>query len=196
MRAQRARSLHRCDHGPVCDLIAEYRKWPDSLHYRARMTLLGVDEAGIWAGSRGGAHVLRGNGTRLASSADAVTLFPASRCWAARWYARQSSSGRAAQFRCYVDIATPVTRAADVVYLVDLDLDVALTWAGEVVGLDEDEFACNRVVLGYPDRIVRQARQAFDDMKDAMTRREFPFDGSADRYTARWFTSTEGPPGR
>jgi uncharacterized protein len=171
----------------VHDLIAEYRKWPDSLHYRTRMTLLGIDGAGTWAGSRGGAFVLRGDGSHLAFSADAVTLFPVGRSWAARWYARRSSSGRAAQFRCYVDIATPATRTADVMHLVDLDLDVALTWSGEVVGLDEDEFGRNQVVLGYPDLIVRQAINAFDEVKQAITGQLFPFDGSAARYTSSWF---------
>jgi len=174
----------------VHDLIAEYRKWPDSLHYRARMTLLGVDEAGIWAGMRGGTLVLRGDGTHLTSSADAVTLFPVGRSWAARWYATQSASGRAAQFRCYVDIATPATRTADVVHLVDLDLDVALTWRGDVIGLDEDEFARNQIALGYPDLIVRQAINAFDEVKQAITRQQFPFDGTADRYTSPWFTQS------
>jgi uncharacterized protein len=175
----------------VHELIAEYRKWPDSLHYRTRMTLLGVDEAGTWAGSRGGAFVLRGDGTHLALSADAVTLFPVSRSWAARWHAKRSSSGRAARFRCYVDIATPATISADVLHLVDLDLDVALTWGGEVIGLDEDEFARNQVALGYPDLIVRRATDAFEEVKQAMSRQQFPFDGTADRYTSSWFTQSQ-----
>lgn len=174
------------------DLTVEYRKWPDSLHYRATMTLLGADGAGIWAGSRGGALVQRGDGTHLASSADAVTLFPVGRSWAARWYASQSSSGRAARFRCYVDIATPAGRTADVLHLVDLDLDVALTWRGEVVGLDEDEFARNQVELGYPDLVVRQAINAFDEVKQAMTNLQFPFDGTAEPYTSSWFHESQG----
>ena len=132
--------------------------------------------------------MLRGDGRCLASSADAVTLFPVGRSWAARWYARQASSGRAARFRCYVDIATPATISADVVRLVGLDLDVALTWGGEVIGVDEDEFARNQVGLGYPDLIVRQAADAFEEVKHAMSRQQFQFDGTADRYTSSWFT--------
>jgi uncharacterized protein len=176
----------------VRKLTAEYLKWPDILHYRAEMTLLGDDEAGVWAGSLGGALVVRGNGTRSASSADAVTLFPAEHAWAARWYAQQAGSGRAARFRCYVDIATPATRTFNVLCLVDLDLDVALTWHGEIVGLDEDEFARNRTLLGYPEPVVKQACEAFSEVKEALASRLFPFDGSADRYTSAWFAASPG----
>jgi uncharacterized protein len=175
------------------ELIAEYLKWPDTLHYRVEMTLLGEDEAGVWAGSLGGAHVQRGDGTRSASSANAVTLFPAAGGWAARWYAEQASSGRAARFSCYVDIATPATRISNLLRLVDLDLDVALTWGGEIVGLDEDEFACNCVLLGYPEPIIEQAREAFHEVKERLVNQLFPFDGSADRYTSAWFSANNGP---
>jgi uncharacterized protein len=176
----------------MSDLIVEYLKWPDSLHYRTGMTLLGEDEAGVWVGSVGGAQVQRGNGARFPSSADAVTLFPADQAWAARWYAQQAGFGRAARFRCYVDIATPATRVSNVLRLVDLDLDVALTWDGEVVGLDEDEFACNRVLLGYPEPIIKQACEAFSDVKVRLASQLFPFDGSADRYTTAWFSARPG----
>jgi uncharacterized protein len=155
------------------------------------MTLLGDDETGVWAGSRGGALVQRGNGNWMASSADAVTLFPVRNAWAARWYGWQSTSGRAAQFQCYVDIATPAVMEPDGPHLVDLDLDVALTWDGEIIGLDEDEFARNQTALDYPDHIVRQAIEAFGEVKHALADNSFPFDGTADPYTSSWFTTTQ-----
>jgi protein associated with RNAse G/E len=163
-----------------------------TLHYRLGMTLPGEDEAGVWAGSVGGAQVQRGNGTRFTSSADAVTLFPAEHAWAARWHAQQAGSGRAARFWCYVDIATPASRTSNVLRLVDLDLDVALTWDGEIVGLDEDEFACNRVLFGYPERIIKQASEAFSEVKERLADQLFPFDGSADQYTTAWFSAQPG----
>jgi protein associated with RNAse G/E len=76
-------------------------------------------------------------------------------------------------------------------HLVDLDLDVALTWGGEVIGLDEDEFACNQVALGYPDLIVKQAIDAFEEVKHAMSHDQFPFDATSDRYTSSWFTRSQ-----
>lgn len=114
------------------------------------MTLLGDDETGVWAGSLGGTYVQRGDGTWAASSADAVTLFPAAQSWAARWYAEQASSGRAARFRCCVDIATPASRISNMLRLVDLNLDVALTRGGEIVGLDEDEFRAQQCAARLP----------------------------------------------
>lgn len=33
--------------GTMSELIVEYLKWPGTLHYRADMTLLGDDEAGL-----------------------------------------------------------------------------------------------------------------------------------------------------
>lgn len=176
----------------MCELIVEYLKWPGTLHYRAQMTLLAEDEAGVWAGSRGGVQVQRGNGAQWTVSADAVTLFPAGHSWAARWYAQQAGSGRAARFRCYVDIATPASRISNVLRLVDLDLDVAVTWDGEIVGLDEDEFVSNSAQLSYPEPIIKQARQAFSEVKGRLANQLFPFDGSADPYTAAWFSAQTG----
>ena len=168
------------------DLMVEYRKWPERRHYRTEMTLLGEDSAGIWAGSRSGARVVRGNGRSGAFSTDAVTLFPLDRAWAARWYAARTESGRSAKYQCYVDITSLPTRTDAGLHLVDLDLDVALTWDDEVVRLDEDEFARNRAVLGYPDAVCRQAVAAFDDVYRALTRRTFPLDGRADVYLDAW----------
>jgi len=169
------------------EIMVEYRKWPDRLHYRTEMTLLGEDPAGIWAGSRRGAQVVRRDGKSGAFATDAVTLFPAGRAWAARWYAERTVSGRSAVYRCYVDIATPATRTDAGLCLVDLDLDVAVTWDDEVVRLDEDEFAENHAVLGYPDAVYRQAVDAFDEMCRALTHRTFPLDGRADAYLDAWF---------
>jgi hypothetical protein len=98
----------------VSDLIVEYLKWPGSLHYRLGMTLLGEDEAGVWAGSAGG---------------------------------------------------------------------------GEIVGLDEDEFASNRMLLGYPEAIIKQACEAFSEVKERLASRLFPVHGPADRYTNEWFSA-------
>jgi protein associated with RNAse G/E len=88
-----------------------------------------------------------------------------------------------------VDIATPATWISNVLRLVDLDLDVALTWDGEVVGLDEDEFARNKVLLGYPETITKQASDAFSEVKERLLNQRFPFDGSSDHYTSPWFAA-------
>lgn len=66
----------RCHHGQMRQLCVEYLKWPDALHYRTSMTLLGEESAGIWAGIRGGTEVTRADSAKSLTSADSVTLFP------------------------------------------------------------------------------------------------------------------------
>jgi len=178
-----------CHHGWMPELSVEYRKWPDARHYIATMTLLGEDAAGLWAGTRAGARIERGSGATSTSSADSVTLFPTKSHWAARWYEAKADQGRAAKFSCYVDIATPATRTASGLHLVDLDLDVALTWEGEIVRLDEDEFEHHRSTLGYPAELAQAALAAFDEVHLALTQGAFPFDGTANPYTKGWFES-------
>src|ERR687895_299392 len=64
--------------------------------------------------------------------------------YADRWFDVQEvtdSDGRRKGWYC--DVAEPATIAADQVRLVDLELDVWVSAAGEAVVLDEDEFAAN-----------------------------------------------------
>ena len=173
-------------------LFVEYRKWPTRVHYRTTMTLLGTDSAGVWAGSRRGAAVVRGNGATSTFPTDAVTLFPPDRAWSARWYAQPTTSGRPARFRFYIDITTPPTVNNTHVSLVDLDLDLALTWNDELVPLDEEEFAHHQTAYNYPDFLVRQALATFDEMHVALTQRAFPLDGAADPYLTSWFNQDLG----
>jgi hypothetical protein len=65
----------RCHHGQMRQLCVEYLQWPDALHYRTSMTLLGEDSAGIRAGISGGTEVTRADGAKGLTSADSVTLF-------------------------------------------------------------------------------------------------------------------------
>ena len=175
----------------VAALIVEYRKWPARMHYCTTMTLLGTDSAGLWAGSRRGAAVSRGDGATGTFPTDAVTLFPPDRAWSARWYAQPTASGRPARFRFYLDITTRPTLNDTHISLVDLDLDLALTWNDDVVLLDEEEFAHHRTAFNYPDPLVRQALDTFDEMRTALIQRAFPLDGTADPYLTAWFSNQD-----
>lgn len=62
-------------------------------------------------------------------------------------------------------------------HLVDLDLDVVRTWDGAVEVVDEDEFGEHRLVLGYPEPIVKAALRSVVDVREAMTAGTGPFDG-------------------
>lgn len=171
------------------DRIVTYLKWPADVHYRVRMTFLGEDSAGVWMGSRKGATIERPGKPAGRSSQDSVTLFPRGAGWSSRWYSGRGPDGRAATYCCYVDITTPPELTSAGIHLVDLDLDVAKTWDGEVVLLDEDEFAHNKVVRGYPPYVVGDAIRAVGEIRAALTHNSFPFDGSAEPYLAPWFAS-------
>jgi uncharacterized protein len=158
----------------------DYLKWPDRLHYTVEMACLAGAEGSVWGRMVRGGQVVRGTGKVLTTGQDSLTLFQPDTWYAARWYRAPAESGRARRFRWYADICTPPEFAADGIRLVDLDLDVAMTWDGEIVVLDEDEFAERRI--GYPEDAVEQALAATDAVARAMADRAYPFDGSAEPF--------------
>lgn len=169
--------------------VVSYLKWPTELHYRARMVFLGEDSAGVWMGNRRGAMIERPGKVAGHSSQDSVTLFPRGAGWSSRWYSARGVDGRAAMYCCYVDVTTPPEITPTDIRLVDLDLDVAKTWDGEVVLLDEDEFTRNRLIRDYPLDVVRRALRTAETTRSALTHGWFPFDGAADPYLDRWFAT-------
>ncbi len=64
--------------------------------------------------------------------------------YADRWFdAQEVTDAHGRRKGWYCDVAEPAVIAADRVVLVDLELDVWVSAAGEAVVLDEDEFAAN-----------------------------------------------------
>ncbi len=59
--------------------------------------------------------------------------------------------------------------------MVDLDLDVCRRWDGEVVVLDEDEFADHQVRYGYPPEVIAQSHRAADWLRVALADGTEPF---------------------
>jgi protein associated with RNAse G/E len=83
----------------------------------------------------------------------------------------------------YVNIATPATWDEDTIRFVDLDLDVV--WyrdRDELKVDDEDEFEAQRGRFGYPDGLVREAREAVAEVRAAIGTRQWPFDGSLEAW--------------
>jgi len=109
--------------------------------------------------------------------------------WVARWYTRRGETGRASHYSCYVDITTPPRMSEGLIELVDLDLDVALTWEGEMVVLDEDEFAEHSVSLGYPPSVIDHALRACEEVQRRVISRAAPFGGEHARLAEEWATS-------
>jgi len=164
-----------------------WRKWPSRLHWSAEVTLLRRDRAGLWLGTRERSPIRRPVGQPAAfASGESVLLCSEDVGWVARWYTHRGEAGRAYSYSCYVDITTPPRISDGLIELVDLDLDVALTWEGEMVVLDEDEFAEHSVSLGYPASLIEHARQACQEVQDRIVTGASPFGGDHVGLTQEW----------
>jgi protein associated with RNAse G/E len=76
----------------------------------------------------------------------------------------------------YCDICLPPTWTSGTeVTVTDLDLDLSRFRTGRVTLEDEDEFAANEAVYGYPPDLIAGARTAADILLRALTGRHEPF---------------------
>jgi protein associated with RNAse G/E len=96
--------------------------------------------------------------------------------WTDRWYDVIHNSVPMYGRIWYCNIATPAVLDGGVIRHTDLDLDVAVTTAGEIQVLDEDEFVANQARHGHAESTTRAARAALVELLDSIARREFPFD--------------------
>ena len=170
-------------------------KWGESPHWQFEGIHLGSDEHGEWIGAPLGTRHHR-PGHEFHSRVDTVTLVPPG-----GWYA---ATFQAPGIWCdvYVDITTPGEWDADVLRMVDLDLDVVrlpqqlppaetLPWEtapagpGETFVDDEDEFAEHQVVLGYPAEVIAAAQASCEEVLAAVRGRRAPYDGSHQRWLQR-----------
>lgn len=164
--------------GEMIDLT--YLKWPNDLHYRMRATVVEESDLGTWLSSAAGAPIDHGPKGVLPARAKSVILIPQAKHWTARWYdvVDRGRGGRVDRYACYVDITTEARRTSEGIEVDDLDLDVVLTWEGDVQLLDEDDFEVNRVARGYPGRIVAAASAAVAEVTDLLQSAKHPFDAS------------------
>ena len=147
-----------------------YRKYDGSEHWRIEVQLLREDDRGWWLRGRAGGRATR-PGHEVIEKVGFVALVPRGAWWVAFW-----NFDRDGDYELYVDVATPAVAVGGELELVDLDLDVVRGWDHTVQVLDEDEFAEHTVRFGYPDDVVRSARAAADELVEAITRGDPPFD--------------------
>jgi hypothetical protein len=81
----------------------------------------------------------------------------------------------------YCNVNEPAKIDGATVTFVDLDLDYVQR-SGEWRVVDEDEFVHNAVLFGYPDELVRTARQELFRLQERVRNKQFPFDGTIDRF--------------
>ena len=154
-----------------------FRKYDDSLHWHATMRRLGEDEHGVWLGAQAGTVWRRSTEKPVTMNHANVRLFPRGEWWVASFNSAPSA------LDIYVDITdAPVWPTAHEVTMVDLDLDVVRVRAtGAVEVVDEDEFAEHQVRYGYPEDVVRRAREVADRLAATLNDTE-PFAGAYRRW--------------
>jgi len=158
------------------------RKWDDTPHWQCEMTYLGSDQFGRWLGSTAGTQVSR-PGANFATRAPGTKLIPHHGTYLPNF--NDPPFG----FAIYTDVTDqPVlAREADgwVLRAVDLDLDVILDHAGEVLIDDEDEFEQHIVEFGYPPDVVDRARRTTAELHAAFVARAEPFATVGHRWLSR-----------
>jgi uncharacterized protein len=151
----------------------QFYKYPDTLHWRHDMLLLGEDEYGIWLGAPIGTVIQRGMEDPKTWIHPFVQLIQPDTPWIPIWNVDPVKT------EIYVDITTVPTRPNPQLFeAVDIDLDVVRLVDGSIEILDEDEFADHSISLGYPDWLIDQARAATAHVAVAIESGTAPFDGS------------------
>lgn len=165
---------------PGDSMEVRFTKWGGKRHWEFALTVLGVDEHGVWGAAPVGTHLWRPD-AHFDSGHDWVTLVPHQAPWAASFYdsAEQHIS-------VYVDMSTPAEWSGATVSMVDLDLDVVLDRNGDLFVDDEDEFQRHQVSLGYPADVVDLARRTADEVLAAIAERAEPFATTGHAWLQRW----------
>jgi protein associated with RNAse G/E len=152
--------------------LVRFTKYDGTLHWHYTARRLGADVHGIWLGAPDRTPVRRNREPAIISGAFAL-LIPRHEWWAAAWNTPDPATPF--HFEVYADICTPARWEPRRVTMVDLDLDVARTPAGDSRILDEDEFEEHRIAYAYPDDVVHSARSAAAVLLEKISARHEPF---------------------
>jgi hypothetical protein len=163
---------------PGDPIRVELTKWGDRPHWAFDGLFLGSDAHGDWLGFTAGTLMAR-PGMEVRPPNHQVGLVPTG---GAAFLA--TFHGEGGDKRTYVDMTSVPHWDGPVVRAVDLDLDVVEELNGTVFVDDEDEFAEHQVLFGYPPDVIALAEAARDSVLAAVTGRQAPFDGSAERWLA------------
>ncbi len=162
-------------------VTVQFLKNPDTIHWGFEASFLGEDEYGKWIAVPEGSKRWKGEYQAHPTRSNAVFCAP-HRGW---WHLHYNGP-HTANYTMFVDINTPPRWLGENRYeMIDLDLDVGMTHDGEIVVEDEDEFALHQVQLEYTPEMITRARQATDDIVNALTGRAEPFFEVAEAWLAR-----------
>ncbi len=163
------------------DVRVVARKFDGRLHWHAVMRRLGEDRHGVWLGATRHTPWRRGTEPAVFIPATHVVLIPYEGEWVAAFNAAPHRT------ELYIDVSDrPVWHGTAEVVSVDLDLDVVRRRAdGEVLLLDEDEFAEHTVAYGYPDEVVAGALRTAEELLAAVRDKREPFGDAAQAWLAK-----------
>jgi len=173
-------------------------KWPDRLIDRAVEEILGEDEHGSWRALPARREIQSQDGAVFRFGFDVVACYPPQGWWIATFhpdvpltYEVDRPAGREVGTmrprEIYTHIAMPPSVHVDGWQMfMDLELDVIRHWNGDVVVIDEDDFAA----VDLPDDIRAQARASCDEVARMMRAREEPFGDVGPRWLARFAEGT------
>jgi predicted RNA-binding protein associated with RNAse of E/G family len=163
-----------------------FTKWGGKLHWHYPVVPLGSDRHGWWLGGPEGTYFQRGDEEPILRPYDYVMLVPDEGDWIATWTAESETE-------LYVDVTTRPVRRGSVIDAVDLDLDVIRKRDGQVVLVDEDEFAEHQVLYGYPAEVIARAQSTAGDLLARITAAEEPFGRAGHDWLARFVTGPLAP---
>ncbi len=75
----------------------------------------------------------------------------------------------------YVNIATPTILDQGYLKYIDYDLDVKLYPNHQEKTLDENEFERHIQTYGYPDSLTKAIKKSTEEVKELISKRQFPF---------------------
>jgi hypothetical protein len=151
-------------------VTVQYRKHPDTVHWRQAMRRLGRDEHGVWLGMDAGDPFQKGEQPPVPSPTPMVQLIAPDAWWTLLY------NGPQHRYPVYVDVIRPARWIGEArVEMVDLDLDVVRLPDGRVEVLDEDEFADHQVRLAYPPDWIAAARRTADEVAARLRAGAEPF---------------------
>ena len=148
-------------------ILIDFRKYPDSKHWRYEFLWLAEDAFGTWLWSPAGTPAQRGDEPPI--TFETLNVMLVSREW---WAAMWPASGEP---EVYVDMIAPAVWSEGRVTMIDLDLDVLRRRSGEIHIDDEDEFATHQVALAYASELIEGALAACERVRAMLTREDEPF---------------------
>jgi uncharacterized protein len=93
----------------------------------------------------------------------------------------------------YANIASPTILDQGYLRYIDYDLDVKLYPDNGIKELDEQEFERHVLTYGYPPDLASAIRKSFDETKEMMKQKAFPFEGEGVKRIFQKFLDDNQP---